>query len=101
MITRDSLLSVEFAMAVAHDWGMGAQRPIYRRFSRSGISGRVRRLFLGHGKTGTLAFETGATLGWDQNGLTEVLATERGDQNPGRVAWRHRGFNLQRVNVAD
>jgi len=79
MITRDSQLSTEFAMAVAHDWGAGSVRSVYRRFSRSGIADRVRRLFLGYGLTGGLAFETGATLGRDQTAFSELLATERED----------------------
>jgi hypothetical protein len=80
VIARDSLLSTEFAMDLVRDWGMGAARLAYRRFSHSVIGGRVRRLFLAHGMTGTLAFETGAMLGRHQNAVTEVLATAREDQ---------------------
>jgi len=75
----DSLLSIEFPLVVLRDWGAGARPTIYRRFSRSGISGRVRRLFFGRRTQGTLAFEGGVAIREDQNGLTEVLATERTD----------------------
>jgi hypothetical protein len=80
-ITCDSLLSIAFSAAVLRDWGAGAQRSIYRRFSRSGIAGRARRLFLGLGTPGTLVFETGAKLYRDQNAPTEMLTIARADSS--------------------
>ncbi len=79
-IVNDTLLPIEFPIAVLRDLGAVAQRTIYRRFSRFGVSGRVRRWFLSHGRSGTLALESSTTLHGDQNTLNELLAIERADR---------------------
>ena len=56
-ITGNAMLPLEFSATVLRNWGAGAAQSIIRRFSRTALIGRVRRLFF-PGHQGTLAIES-------------------------------------------
>jgi hypothetical protein len=56
-VAGNATLLLEFSATVLRDWGAGAARSMIRRFSRPGLTGRVRRLFF-PGRSGMLAVES-------------------------------------------